>query len=72
MGDELGDVVDLNLQSSPGIPEIVQTGGTFGEQNLCPCVFNDLSQPILRNGDGILRGDATKPSSGAAAHGIFP
>jgi hypothetical protein len=31
MRDKLGDVVDLNLQSSPGIPKIMQAGGTFGE-----------------------------------------
>ena len=44
LGDELRNVVDFNLLFSKfGISEIVQTGRTFREQNLSPCLFDDLA-----------------------------
>jgi hypothetical protein len=44
LGDEFGDVVDLDLLFTKlGISEIVQTGGAFGEQNFSSCLFDDLA-----------------------------
>src|SRR5512135_609326 len=71
LGDELREVVNVNLQPSPGIPEIMKAGRTFREQNLCPCFIDDLSQAIPGDVNRILRGDTPKSAPCTAAHGVF-